>query len=81
LTGLREALLRLAFEPGALTRPERVLGYLILSIVGLLTWLIVWPFIPPLIARLVVGVIDLIVAIWNAIPPLTWPEWLRWPWG
>jgi hypothetical protein len=29
---------------------------------------------------LIVATIDMIVAIWNAIPPLSWPEWLRWPW-
>jgi hypothetical protein len=78
---LKQVLERFAFEPGTGERPERFLGWFVLGLVAFAAWLIFWPFIPPLISSIVVWLIDLLVAIWSAIPPLSWPEWLRWPWS
>ncbi len=80
MAAVRDLIVRMVFEPGALGRPERVLGFIVLGALALGAWLIFWPFVPPLIARLAIALLDLLVAVWNAIPPLTWPEWLRWPW-
>ncbi|HYU17230.1 MAG TPA: hypothetical protein VEQ11_00880 [Chloroflexota bacterium] len=70
---------RALFTTGTPEGPGRLLGLVVLGLVALGLWLIFWPFVPPLISRFILAMLDLISAIWQAIPPLSWPEWLRWP--
>ncbi len=69
---------RLFFDPAAGRPFERRLGWLLLALVVLGAWLIFWPFIPPLIARLIAGLLDLLAAVWSALASVPWGEW--WPW-
>lgn len=69
---VRGMLDRLVFEPSAPWRPDRLLGLLVLALVALVAWLIVWPFIPPLVAGIFAAVLDLLAFLWSALASLTW---------
>ena len=67
---------RLLFAPSADRPFERRLGWLLLALVLLGAWLIFWPFIPPLVARLLAGAIDLLGALWSALASIPWGDLL-----
>lgn len=60
---------RLLFGPGDGDNSRRLLGFLVLGVVALGAWLIFWPLIPAILARLAVGLIDLIAALGSALSP------------
>ena len=71
---------RLLFDPGADRPFERRLGWLLLALVLLGAWLIFSPFIPPLVARVIAWVFDLLGAIWSALGSIPWSDWLPRSW-
>ena len=77
MNGLRRLLDRAVFQPNAARRPDRLLGLVVLALVALGAWLILWPFIPPLVARLVVALLDLLGWIWSALAAIPWPRFGR----
>lgn len=79
MADFRGALERLVFVPDAPRRPDRLLGWVVLGLVALVGWLIAWPFIPPVLAAIVVGLIDLLVLLWSAITAL-WSAIAALPW-
>ena len=76
MRGSARRLERLLFVPRADRPFERRLGWLLLALVLLGAWLIFWPFIPPLVARLVAAAIDLLGALWSALASIPWGDWL-----
>jgi hypothetical protein len=60
---------RLLFAPDDGDRSQRLLGFLVLGVVALGAWLIFWPLIPVILARLAVGLIDLFAALGSALSP------------
>ena len=70
MRGIRHLLDRAVFDPRARQGSERQLGFAILALVALAAWLIFWPFIPPLISRIVVAMFDLLAGIWSALSAL-----------
>lgn len=68
---------RLLFHPIADRPLQRRLGWLLIALVLLGAWLIFWPFIPPLVARIVLAGIDFLGAVWSALAAIPWRGWLR----
>ena len=72
MSELKRLVDRLIFEPGSPSRPDRLLGLGLMGLVALGAWLIVWPFIPPLVSGIVVQVFNAFAAVWSALSSLWW---------
>ncbi|MBA2448160.1 MAG: hypothetical protein H0V51_09050 [Chloroflexi bacterium] len=77
MAAIKRLLDRAVFDPRAVQRTERLLGFTILALVALGGWLIFWPFIPPLIARIVLALLDLLGVIGSALSALASWWWNR----
>jgi len=66
---------RLLFDPHADHPLQRRLGWLLIALVLLGAWLIFWPFIPPLVSRMLLAVIDFLAAVWSALAAIPWRDW------
>ncbi len=68
---------RLLFNPGADDPLQRRLGWVLLGLLLLGAWFIFWPFIPPLVARIIGAAIDILTAVWSALAAIPWRDWPR----